>query len=189
MYRTVDDESREVRGADGSCAKGKLIHLKGSDYCVCNTLACKSTLHLAQTRYSLPYDSHSKEQSFRRMPSFWMIHLVAFVRTEVSKERIASIIRVRRIGKLAKTLVITSNRNTQLQLLVTANVFPTSPILVTLMIQVTRSCETSVCAIAARRYISKDGILSHHREKLKSHEYTETISFISLTGYGNSFFL
>jgi hypothetical protein len=65
-----------------------------------------------------------------------------FVRTDVSEERIASIIRVTRISELETTLVATSNRNTLhtiilrslLLLLVTANAVPSSLILVTRMI-------------------------------------------------------
>jgi thioester reductase-like protein len=44
-----------------------------------------------------------------RMPSYGMLRRVALVRTEVSEERIASIIRVTRIGELGTTLAITSN--------------------------------------------------------------------------------
>jgi hypothetical protein len=52
-----------------------------------------------------------------------MLRTVALIRTNVSEERSASIIRVTRIGEIG--------------LLVTANVVPNSPFLVTLMIQVT----------------------------------------------------
>jgi hypothetical protein len=41
-----------------------------------------------------------------------MINRVALVRTDVSEERIASIIRVTRIDELGTTLAVTSNRNT-----------------------------------------------------------------------------
>jgi hypothetical protein len=53
------------------------------------------------------------------------------------------------------------------RLLVTANV-PSSPILVTLMMEALSSSETSV--VATRRKISEDAILhSHRRENLKSY--------------------
>jgi hypothetical protein len=54
--------------------------------------------------------------------------------------------------------------------------FPSSPILVTLMIEALRSFETSVRKIATWRYIRKDDILhSQCRENLKS--------YIALTGW------
>jgi hypothetical protein len=49
------------------------------------------------------------------------------------------------------------------QLLVTANIVPSSPILVTLMMQVLRPSETSVLTRATWRYIPDDGILHIHR--------------------------
>jgi hypothetical protein len=46
-----------------------------------------------------------------------------------------------------------------LQLLVTANIIPSLPILVTLMMEVIRSSETSVLTGAIPRNIAEDGIL------------------------------
>jgi hypothetical protein len=52
-----------------------------------------------------------------------------------------------------------------LRLLVTANVVPSSPILVTLMTEEIRSAETSVLTRTTLRNIPKEGILhSHSRE-------------------------
>jgi hypothetical protein len=71
---------------------------------------------------------------------------VTLVRTNVPEERIASIIKVARIGELGTTLTV-SNRSTvflrsALRLFVIVNIAPSSPILVTLM--EIRSAETSV---------------------------------------------
>jgi hypothetical protein len=75
-----------------------------------------------------------------------MLRRVALVRTDVSEELSASVIRVTRIGGLGTTLAVTSNRRTLRRntkdcaflrsvrrLLVTANIVPSSPTLVTLM--------------------------------------------------------
>jgi hypothetical protein len=60
--------------------------------------------------------------------------------------------------------------------LVTANVVPSSQILVTLMMEALRSSEMPVLTRGTRRNIPDDGILhSHRRENLKS--------YIALTGW------
>jgi hypothetical protein len=46
------------------------------------------------------------------MPSSGMLRHVTLVRTDISEERIASIIRVTRIGKLGTTLAVISNQST-----------------------------------------------------------------------------
>jgi hypothetical protein len=90
---------------------------------------------------------------------------VALVRTDVSEEHIASIIRVTRISELGTTLAATSNRNTLrrntnvLLLLIIANVVPSSPILVTLMMEEIRSAETSALTRTALCDIPEDVIL------------------------------
>jgi phospholipid N-methyltransferase len=57
------------------------------------------------------------------------------------------------------------------QLLVTANVVPSSPILVTLMMEAIRCSDTSVLTRATQQDIQENAILhSHRRENLKSYE-------------------
>jgi hypothetical protein len=85
------------------------------------------------------------------MPSSGMSRRVALVRTEVSEERGASIIRVAWIGELRTTLELTSNRRRCEEILILS------------------SCETSVLTKATRRNIPEDNILHSHRsENLKS---------------------
>jgi hypothetical protein len=88
------------------------------------------------------------------MASSEMLNRVALVRTDVSEEGIITIISVTRIGDL-ETLAATSS----------------SPILVTLMMEMIRSSESSVLTKTTRRNIPEDGILhSHRRVNLKSYK-------------------
>jgi hypothetical protein len=91
------------------------------------------------------------------MWSSGMLSRLALVRTDVSEELSASIIRVTRICELGTTLAVFL-RSVR-RLLVTANVVPSSPILVTLMMEALSSPETSVVTKATRRNVSKDDIL------------------------------
>jgi hypothetical protein len=93
------------------------------------------------------------------MASSGMLRRVALVRTDVSEELSASIIRVTRIGELLRSVR---------RLLVTANVVPSSPILVTLMMEALSPSETSVLTTATRRNITEDAIL-HCRELYNLH--------------------
>jgi hypothetical protein len=63
-----------------------------------------------------------------------------------------------------------------LQLLVSAKVVPSSPILVTLMMDAIISSETLYLARAKRRNIPEDGILHSHR-------HGNLNSYIALTGW------
>jgi hypothetical protein len=95
-------------------------------------------------------------------------------------------------------LAVTSNRSTLrrntivytyiaflrsvLQLLVTANVVPGSPILVNLMMKEKRSSETSFLTRDTRRNISEDDILhSHCRENLKSFLIVIVVKTLNIT--------
>jgi cobalamin synthase len=96
-----------------------------------------------------------------------MLRRVALVITDVSEKSIASVIRVTRIGELG-TLVVTSS--SMRQLLVTADIVPSSLIGVTLVMEVISSSETSALTRATRSNIPGDGNFhSHCRKNLISY--------------------
>jgi hypothetical protein len=101
------------------------------------------------------------------MASSGMLRRVALVGSDVSEDLSASINRVTRIGELGTTLAVTSNRRTLRRntksgsvprLLVTANVVPSSQILVTLIMEVPSSSEMSVLTRATWCHIPEHGI-------------------------------
>jgi hypothetical protein len=89
-----------------------------------------------------------------------MLRRVAIVRTDVSEERSASINKGKRIGELGTMLTeLLLFLSIVRRMLVTANVVPSSTILVALMMEALRSSETSVLTRASRRITLEDGIL------------------------------
>jgi hypothetical protein len=98
----------------------------------------------------------------RKIAFSGMLNLVTLVRTDISEDFSASTI---------TSLYISSQRAS----VASCGYIPSSLILVTLMMEVLRSCETLVLARSTRRNIPKDAILhSYRREPLKL--------YIALTG-------
>jgi hypothetical protein len=93
------------------------------------------------------------------MAPSWTLRRMAHVRTDVSEELSASIIKVTKIGELRTTLV-------------TAIVVPTWPFLDPLMMEALSSSETSVLTRATRRIIPDVAIL---RELICSIAYSKRV--------------
>jgi hypothetical protein len=109
------------------------------------------------------------------MASSGVLRRVALVRTDVSEELSASIIRATRIGEQGTTLPVTSNLLflcSMRRLLVTDSAVPSSPILVTLMKESLSTSETSVLTRTTRRIIPEDAFLNialiHYNDKWRA---------------------
>jgi hypothetical protein len=93
-----------------------------------------------------------------------MLFHVAVVGTDVSDKPIPTSIKVTRVGELGTPLSSNRNRISQLlRLLLTANVIPSSPILVTLLKEAKYYSDTSVFTGVTRLNISEDGIIQSDR--------------------------
>jgi hypothetical protein len=124
--------------------------------------ACTLETNRTNNEVSMQDLRFSRRWLWRKVSS-GMLRRVALVRTDVSEELGASFIMVTWIGELGTMLALTRNRRKLCcvrRLLVTANVVPSSPILVTLMKEVLSSSETSVLTKATRRNIPDDTILN-----------------------------
>jgi hypothetical protein len=107
---------------------------------------------------------------------FWDLTLVALVITDVSEEPFASIVWLKKIGSWEQhKRYLATEAHYEEPLSITPYIVPSSLILSSMM-KVIRSSETSALTRATRRYTKEDGILSCHcRENIKS--------YIQLTGW------
>jgi hypothetical protein len=105
---------------------------------------------------------------------FGMLRRVALDRTDVSEERIASIIIITRIDEIGTTYILFLR--SILQLLLSVNVVPISLIIFNLMIEAIRSSQTSILTTVTRFNVPEDDILNSYRRE--NHK-----SYIAITGW------
>jgi hypothetical protein len=94
----------------------KVLRFHGGHYEECRLLGYKNPVRTSQGTHYVSATEFSQlvlckvfsRWSLRRMPSSGMVRRAALVRTYLSEERSASIIRVTRIGELGTTLAVTT---------------------------------------------------------------------------------
>jgi hypothetical protein len=113
-----------------------------------------------------------------------MLRRVALVRTDVSAELSPSIIKLTRIGELGTLAVFFRSLR---GLLVTANVVPNSPILVTLMMEALHFSATLVLTRATRRNIPEMAFIKGdivHAKQRRTDVYLSLLFYISAFIFG-----
>jgi hypothetical protein len=150
----------------------KIWGFHGGDYEECRLLWYRHPVRSSQETHNVSATDHSRLMlckiwcfhggNHEECRILGMLRRVALVTTDVSEERRASTIRVKRIGELWTSAVI-SNRCTHSissQLASVASygkVVLISPIPITLMMEALRSSETYFLRRATRRNIPEDG--------------------------------
>jgi hypothetical protein len=92
----------------------KIWGLHGGDHEECRLLVYKNPVHTSQETHYVSATEPNRFMRFSlrwlwRMPFSGMWHGLALVRTDVSEEYVASIIRLERVGELWRKLPVTSN--------------------------------------------------------------------------------